>query len=173
MTNFVKLDASDTAAVSEMSQIASEIVKDYYDPIIGKEQNDYMLKMFQSEEAIKGQLEHGYNYYFVRNEGENLGFMAFYPRADVMYISKLYLYKSNRGLGYGKQMLQFVVDEANKSGLSAIELNVNRGNPTCEIYEHIGFVVDRLEKNDIGNGFYMDDYVCRLDLKTKLPVDKH
>ena len=44
-----------------MSKMATEIVREHFEPLIGKEQNDYMLEMFQTEDAIKKQLEKGYN----------------------------------------------------------------------------------------------------------------
>jgi len=31
------------------------------------------------------------------------------------------------------------------------------------IYEKLGFKILRSEKNDIGQGYYMDDYVYRLE----------
>ena len=153
----------DDKEISEMSKMATEILREYYDPIIGKEQNDYMLELFQSEDAIRDQLAHGYRYYFVRENDTNLGFFAFYPREDVLYLSKLYLYKEQRGKGYSRQILEMLKTQAKELDLNRIELNVNKNNPTKYIYERLGFTVARAEKNDIGNGFYMDDYVYALD----------
>lgn len=160
---FILLDLNDADGIREMSKMATDILREYYDPIVGKVQNDYMLGKFQSCAAIEEQLAHGYSYYFVRDSSQNIGFLAFYPKSDVMYLSKLYLYEAARGHGYARSMLSFVKDEARKMGLNAIELNVNKHNPTCRIYEKLGFVRLRSEKNDIGNGFFMDDYVYRLD----------
>lgn len=57
-------------------------------------------------------------------------------------------------------MRNFAAAEANAAGLPAIFLNVNRDNAqVIAIYEHLGFVRVREEKNDIGGGFFMDDYV--------------
>ncbi len=163
---YKKLDVSDTAGIAEMSEMATMIVREHFDPLIGKEQNDYMLAMFQTEDAIREQLENGYKYFFVRDKGHdcNLGFMAFYPKQDVMYLSKFYLYKSERGKGYSCKMLDFLIEDTKKAGLNRIELNVNRNNSACRVYESLGFKIARSEKNDIGNGFYMDDYVYRLEL---------
>ncbi len=147
-----------------MSRMAKEIVKEHFDPLIGPEQNDYMIAMFQTEEAINGQLDHGYQYYFVIDNDKTVGFLAFYPKEEVMYLSKFYLYKHERGKGYSKQMLTFVEEASREAGKKAIELNVNRGNSACKAYDALGFVIAREEKNDIGNGFYMDDYVYRKDL---------
>ena len=153
----------DAKEVTEMSQMATAILREHYDPIIGKEQNDYMLKMFQTEEAIRDQISHGYRYYFVREDEKDLGFFAFYPKEDCLYLSKLYLYKDQRGKGFSRQILEMLKTQAKELGLNRIELNVNRNNPSVKIYEKLGFTVAREEKNDIGNGFFMDDYVYAID----------
>ena len=160
--NFVLLNPNDAGKICEMSKMATEIVREHFDPIIGEKQNDYMLKRFQSVDAITNQLAQGYRYYFVQEENHCVGFVAFYPKNDVMYLSKFYLYKDMRGKGYARRMLLFVIEETKKAGLDVIELNVNRFNSACKAYEKLGFKVIRSEKNDIGNGFYMDDYVYRL-----------
>lgn len=150
--------------IKEMSDMATAILRDYYDPIIGKEQNDYMLEMFQSVEAIKDQLSHGYRYYFVRDDDDkDMGFVAFYLRENALYLSKFYLYKDQRGKGYARTILEFLKTQAKELDLGRIELNVNRNNDTRFIYEKLGFTVAWEEKNDIGNGFYMDDYVYALE----------
>ena len=150
--------------IKQMSEMATDILRDYYDPIIGKEQNDYMLNMFQSVASIRDQLAHGYHYYFVRDDdGKNLGFFAFYPRGNALYLSKFYLYKDQRGKGYARTILGFLKAQAKELDLGRIELNVNRNNDTRFIYEKLGFTVAWEEKNDIGNGFYMDDYVYALE----------
>ena len=161
--NFEKLQLSDESKIIEMSEMATEILREHYDPIVGKTQNDYMLKKFQSADSIRNQLEEGYQYYFVSENGRSIGFLAFYPKTDFMYLSKLYLYKKERGKGYSRNMLDFVIMKAKEEGLTAIELNVNKHNSTTLIYEKLGFKILRSEKNDIGQGYYMDDYVYRLE----------
>ena len=159
---FIKITGCDPEKVAHLSDLATSIIREYYDPLLGKAQNDYMIEMFQSERAIKEQLAHGYRYYIPSSEGKELGFLAFYPREDSLYLSKWYLKREERGKGYAGPMLAFLREEAKKEGLSAIELNVNKYNPTVAVYEKLGFVRIRSEKNDIGSGFFMDDYVYRL-----------
>ncbi len=90
--------------------------------------------------------------------------MAFYPKKDSMYLSKFYLYRNERGKGYARSMMGYVKDEAKKQGLGRIELNVNKNNSACRIYEALGLRMIRSEKNDIGSGYFMDDYVYGLDI---------
>lgn len=160
---FIRLEKEDSGAIYTLSKMATEIVREHFDPIIGKAQNDYMIGLFQTEESIYNQLEHGYRYYFVKVEDKNVGFLAFYPRNDAMYLSKFYLYKEERHKGYARKMTNFIIEQAKKENIYAIELNVNRNNSACQSYERLGYKIIRLEKNDIGQGFFMDDYVYRLD----------
>lgn len=162
---FKEVLKDDEDGVKILSKTASEIVKDYYDPLLGARQNDYMIEKFQSERAIGEQLRGGYIYYLVYEEDTILGFLGFYPRGNALYLSKFYLYKESRGKGYGRKMLDFLIGEAKKQGLSSIELNVNRFNASIGIYEKLGFVKIREEKNPIGNGYYMDDYVYSLEIE--------
>ena len=162
--DFVKLEPGDEAGIEAMSSLAVGIVREHYDPIIGRAQNDYMIEKFQSPDAIRRQLGSGYQYYFVRTPGRNIGFLAFFPRGGAMYLSKLYLLKDERGKGYSRRMVGFVVGKAKEAGLGVVELNVNRHNDSIRVYEKLGFTVARAEKNDIGGGFFMDDYVYALNV---------
>ncbi len=163
--SFRRIQIDQEEEIIALSALASDIIRHYYDPIIGKKQNDYHLRKFQSVEGIKEQLHHGYTYYECFVGETPIGFFAYYPRQDALYLSKFYIHKDQRGHGYGKAIIRFLIEEARKDGLMAIELNVNRFNPTTKIYDHFGFKIIRAEKNDIGEGFIMDDYVYRLELK--------
>lgn len=165
MLDFERVQAGETEKIEALSALATAIVREHFDPIIGRAQNDYMLALFQTVPAITGQLEHGYRYYFVVEEdGARIGFVAFYPRGGELVLSKFYLKKEVRGRGYARHMLDFVLENARALGCGAVVLNVNRDNPSTRVYEALGFVRVREEKNDIGGGFCMDDYVYRYAL---------
>ena len=132
MLDFECVQAGETEKIAALSALATAIVREHFDPIIGRAQNDYMLAMFQTVPAITGQLEHGYRYYSVTAaDGARIGFVAFYPRGGELV------------------------------------LNVNRDNPSTRVYEALGFARVREEKNDIGGGFFMDDYVYRYALESE------
>ena len=164
MLAFEQLMRDDKDGILAMSRLATGIVREHYDPILGKAQNDYMLEKFQSVDAINHQLETGYQYYFVRLAGRDIGFLAFYPRGEALYLSKLYLLKEERGKGYSRLMVDFVVGKARDASLGSIELNVNKYNDAIRAYESLGFKRVRDEKNDIGSGYFMDDYVYALNV---------
>lgn len=152
--------------IDELSAFATQIVRNHFDSIIGTAQNDYMLSKFQTVEAIAEQFVHGYRYYWAVQEGKKAGFLAFFPRDGKMYLSKFYVHKDFRGKRIASGMFEFLVEETKKQGLDSIFLNVNRDNTeVINIYYHLGFVKTREEKNDIGSGFYMDDYVLEYFIK--------
>ena len=164
MIEFKKLKENDLPSINNMSKVATTILRDYYDKIVGVKQNDYMLNKFQSVSSIERQLEDGYQYYFIVSDNVILGFTAFYYKKDYLYLSKLYLYKEHRGKGYLKEILSFLKEKARINNLKMIKLNVNKYNPTISIYEAVGFKRIKAECNDIGSGYYMDDYVYCLEI---------
>lgn len=160
-----KTEAGDKHAVRELSLLASSIVKEHYDPILGAEQNDYMIRKFQSEEAIREQLAHGYQYYTVCTDtGEGIGFIAYYLREKDLYLSKFYLRKDYRGKGISRDMLRFVAERTKEAGFASFELNVNKYNSAVNAYERLGLTRVRAEVIDIGSGYVMDDYVYRYEI---------
>ena len=161
---FIPLSADDPAQIQRMSRLATTIVKDYFDPLIGAAQNDYMIARFQTPDAIAAQLADGYVYFFAADDaGTPLGFLAYRIEPARLYLSKFYLHKHHRGKGYAHAMRDFVIQAAVNAGLSHIELNVYKHNDaTLAAYEALGFTRLRAEANDIGNGFVMDDYVYGL-----------
>ncbi|MBP5232464.1 MAG: GNAT family N-acetyltransferase [Planctomycetes bacterium] len=157
--------AAPAAEIGALSALATAIVREHYDPIIGREQNDYMLEKFQSPAALREQMAAGYRYYRVERDGRAAGFLAFLPREGKMYLSKLYLARDCRGEGLGRAMVDFVTGQARREKLAAVFLNVNRHNAAAiAFYRHLGFHLLREEKNPIGNGFFMDDLVLELPL---------
>ena len=158
---FVRLEKDDRKKVAEMSRLATAIVREHYDPIIGPEQNDYMLKKYQSEEAIASQIGDGCMYYFVCADTEPVGFISIVPRESEMYLDKFYLRKDMRGKGIAHYMLDHIIERTKEAGLDRIMLNVNKNNPSVGIYESLGFINEESVKQDIGGGFFKDDYIFR------------
>ena len=48
--------------IEPLSVLATSILREHYDPIVGVEQNNYMLNKFQSVQEINDQFNHGYIY---------------------------------------------------------------------------------------------------------------
>ena len=147
--------------VPALAALASEIWHEFFPAILSAEQIDYMVDKFQSEHAMRDQMAHdGYRYFFVTLDGENIGYIGIQPEEELLFLSKLYLKQQYRGHGYGRQMLDFVIQQARELGKSGVYLTVNRFNDgSVGVYRATGFTVVRTQVTDIGNGYVMDDYV--------------
>ena len=145
--------------VELVESLAREIWTEHYVPIIGKEQVDYMLGSFQSRQAIREQIRTGITYYLIKDDGAHIGYMAVQPKGRELFLSKIYVLSSRRGLGYGKKAVQFLEKVAKGLNLNKIALTVNKNNVnSIKAYEKIGFKNVGSVVQDIGNGFVMDDY---------------
>lgn len=148
--------------ITELCNLAKEIWNEYSICFISQEQIDYMLDKFQSEQAIKGQIRfQKYKYFFLEEDGQNIGYFAIQPKKDELFLSKIYIVKDYRGQGYFRKAFNNAITKlAIEMELSKITLTVNKYNlPAICIYEKVGFNrVDSIE-TDIGNGYVMDDYV--------------
>lgn len=146
--------------LKEMSSLATEILKEHYDPIVGEETNSHMLKKYQSVEGIAAEVKGGAEYYFAQAQGNNVGFVAIDKKSGYMYLSKFYLLKSARGNGYASEMMSFVKLKTQENGLDRIRLNVNAANSdTIDRYLHFGFKIVEDVKKDVGDGYSVHDYV--------------
>jgi GNAT superfamily N-acetyltransferase len=77
-------------------------------------------------------------------------------------LNKLYVLPEAQGTGAGKALLNQCIEVAKSAGSSSLFLQVNKLNNAYTFYLKYGFIKEAEFKFDIGNGFFMDDYVMRL-----------
>ena len=141
--------------------LAREIWNRHYIPIIGQEQVDYMLEMFQSAPAITAQIDNGYDYYLVVDQGRRIGYFALVLDLSEasMLLSKIYIHPNCQGRGLGKEVLAFAERQCVAQGIRKFWLTVNRNNAnSIAFYLRMGFVKETEIVNSIGGGFVMDDF---------------
>lgn len=163
---FIPVTTEDQLAT--VATLAHEIWYEYYVPLIGRAQVDYMVARFQNAAAMQSQMDQGYEYFLVRqadtgaatrNPERDIGYCAVQEQADgVLFLSKFYLQKSARGSGTGRRCMEFIEGLARRRGLSLLWLTVNKGNPAVQAYQRLGFRIAADLVMDIGGGFVMDDY---------------
>ena len=159
MKSIVKVETKEDIIL--LAKKAHIVWHEYFKSILSLEQIDYMVEKFQSEGAITKQMnDSGYEYYFIMENNEVCGYTAIKKEEEKLFISKLYLLKDYRGKGLSSFGFKFIEDYLKKNKLKSMYLTVNKYNEnSINVYKHWGFEIIRAEKNDIGNGFYMDDYI--------------
>ena len=161
-------EVSASSQIITVQKLANEIWNEYYPAIIGQDQVDYMLKTFQSTQAIQDQLNKGYRYFLLHKNEDAIGYFSIQRREDSLFLSKLYIRQSQRRKSYATQTVAFICALAHSQGVNSITLTVNKYNDTAiKSYEKMGFIRTGSLVQDISNGFVMDDfcyeYRCRTD----------
>jgi len=156
--------------ITPIAELAKPIWRHHYTPIIGEKQVEYMLDKFQSVEAIRSQIQDGYQYFQVEYETRLVGYFSIQFRDnDSLFISKFYLSEVVRGKGIAKIMLAYIDDLAIKNHCETLDLTVNKNNLAYKIYLKLGFVNQGSAEFDIGEGYIMDDYLMsKAILKNKM-----
>ena len=153
-----------------------------YGHIISQEQIDFMLDWMYSDASLEKQMNTGSEFYIASIKKEDgiwdaVGFCSVSPDdeeeeenistekvegAKAHKLNKLYVLPSAQGTGAGKVLLNKSIEIAKAAGSSSLFLQVNKLNTAYTFYLKHGFIKEAKFKFDIGNGFYMDDYVMRL-----------
>ena len=160
--------AAADADIPVIQDLSSRIWREHYPGIITPAQIDYMLGKMYAADVLRDEVEtKGYRYVLAVDGTMPVGYLAYRidPAVRSVLISKLYLLPSLHGKGIGRQMLQFVKDDAAAQGAKFIYLFVNKNNEKAiAAYERFGFVRAEAVVTDIGGGFVMDDYRMELNL---------
>ena len=145
--------------ISLLQQMARRIWDVHYEPIIGQTQVDYMLDRFYTKEHITAQLAEGQRFYFVLMNGMEVGYTAFSElETGEFFIHKLYLEVNQHRQGMGSQVFKQLLNLM--QGLKVLRLQVNRQNhKAINFYFKMGFVIERVADFDIGDGYFMNDFV--------------
>jgi GNAT superfamily N-acetyltransferase len=134
-----------------------------YGHIISQEQIDFMLDWMYSDTSMAEQFAKGHQFFIANLNGQDIGFCSVSAEADNDHkLNKLYVLPSAHGTGSGKALLNKAIEVAKAEGSSSLFLQVNKLNNAYTFYLKSGFTKEKEFKFDIGNGFYMDDYVMRL-----------
>ncbi len=156
------LSKDDSALIEKL---AKTIWEEYYIKILTKEQIDYMTDKFQSESAVFNQITNeGYEYYILYDNCP-LGYISIKKENGRLFLSKFYILKEKRNKGYGRYVFEFLIEYCLTHNLKSIYLTVNKENESSiGIYKHFGFKVIKEQKADIGNGFFMDDFIMEKEV---------
>lgn len=146
-----------------------------YGHIISQEQIDFMLNWMYSDASLEKQMETGSEFYIASMQNENgdldpVGFCSVSPEEEkdklenskAYKLNKLYVLPAAQGTGAGKALLNKSIEVAKAAGSTSLFLQVNKQNTAYTFYLKKGFIKELAFKFDIGNGFYMDDYLMRL-----------
>ena len=106
-------------------------------------------------------MEQGHTFLLASIDKEPVGFASFSAtkQEGIYKLHKIYVRTDIQGKGIGKALLNGVIVEITSFNATSLQLNVKRDNNAKLFYEKAGFTIIGEEDIDIGNGFFMNDFV--------------
>jgi ribosomal protein S18 acetylase RimI-like enzyme len=155
--------------LKEIEHLAKEIWNEYYPGIITKQQIRYMLRKMYSLQVMRNEVENNIRFYIIYYKKNSVGYFSISEKVNKHYfLHKFYLRSNTRARGLGTAVFRKILKIFNPK---AVELTVNRQNfKAINFYFKTGFQIEKVEDFDIGNGFFMNDFV--MIWKKKSPVLK-
>lgn len=137
-----------------------------YASILSQEQIDYMLEMMYSAGSLQKQItQDGCQFIIVYEDGNPVGFASYNEEEPQRWkLNKIYILQNQQGKGTGKYVINYIIDEVRKQTATSIFLQVNQHNNAKTFYERLGFKEVDFINLDIGNGFFMNDYIMEKKL---------
>lgn len=126
-----------SSELKKIEDLAYKIIPEFYTGIIPHDHNIFFVKKFQTVEAFCQQIKAGYEYYLINIDNNSIGYFGLQIDLEKsnMLLSKLYILKEHRGLGYGTKAMDYIIERANALKIKNISLTVNRENKkTINLY---------------------------------------
>lgn len=153
--------------LSIVKHLAYKIWPVAYQSILTKEQMDYMLNWMYSIETLEKSYNSGHSFFCITENNSDIGFLDVeinHPKNGNMKIHKIYVLPEFHGKGVGFQLLIEAKKFALNNNMESISLQVNRNNNALNFYLRNGFEIIDEQDFDIGGGYFMNDYVMKLNL---------
>lgn len=157
MLNIRKASTEDIPLIQKLTY---SVWPQTYASILSQEQIEYMLEMMYSHTSLQKQMSEGAQFIIVNDNNEPVGFASFQETEPAIFkLHKIYVLSKQQGKGTGKYVINHITDVIRRQGARSLQLQVNRHNKAKEFYEKLGFTVIEEADFDIGNGYFMNDYV--------------
>jgi RimJ/RimL family protein N-acetyltransferase len=157
----LKLQRAEAADAEELATLAARIWRIHYPPIIGSVQVEYMLSTMHTAQNVVEQMNRGQAFWFVVEDEKKIGYVATSnPAEGELFIHKFYIDPVLQGKGIGKKVFTEILQLHPQ--IRTIRLTVNRMNyKSINFYFKVGFVIEEVKDFDIGNGYYMNDFIMK------------
>lgn len=154
--------------VNDLVAMAYEIWSKHFGQMFDSDTLTKLIEGVQSKTAILADLKNGYEYYFIIDNSESVGYFAYKILVDEneLFLNKLYIYSEQRGKGLGRKVLSYLEDICNTKNVNSITLTVFHENKnSVKAYEQWGFENLGLIKKVFSQDLIFDDFKMRKLLK--------
>jgi ribosomal protein S18 acetylase RimI-like enzyme len=156
------------AGVSDIQlirELCEQVWPATYAPILPKEQLSYMMEWMYSPASLQRQMNEGCQFLLLYSKDKPVAYASYQQISPQRYkLHKLYVLPTVQGQGAGRFLLTHIHEQIKQQRGESIELQVNRQNKARFFYETLGYSIREEADIEVGNGFYMNDYIMALQL---------
>ena len=161
----IKIREATKKDIASIRLLANDTWPVTYKDILSDGQLRYMMELIYGEESLNKQFDLGHHFLIAEENHNQLAFASYNMLKPGVYkLQKIYVLPSEQGRGLGKLLINHIIGDIKREGATSLLLNVNRHNTAKQVYEHLGFTVIGEEDIDIGEGYFMNDYVMEKKL---------
>ncbi|SHN76820.1 GNAT family N-acetyltransferase [Chitinophaga sp. CF418] len=159
-----------TATINDIpliQQLTDEIWRPTYKDLMTPEQLEYMIGMMYSTASLSSQItEKQHEFLLLYDDQRAIGFASYSTTEEpgIYKLQKIYVHGDYQGKGVGRFLLESVIERVKAANATALELDVKRDNKARFFYEKQGFTILKEKDTNIGNDYWMKDYVMRKPL---------
>ena len=120
--------------------------------------------MMYSEASLKKNFVDGCLFFLLKYENENIGYGSISVDNEIVTLHKIYVDGRFQGVGFGKDFILFLEKKGIEMKGKTIQLYVKRDNPAKLFYEKMGYLAIKEVDKNIGNGYWMNDFLMEKKL---------
>ena len=155
----VEIRKATIADIPIIRELSETIWKRHYIEIISIQQIEYMLDKMYSVKKLEEEINHtDYAYFIAFVNNELAGYIAISSSDKKNFmLHKFYILAEKRFKGIGERVFNLVFQSSD-----SISLFVNRQNyKSVNFYFKMGFKIDDVIDNNIGDGYFMNDFIMK------------
>lgn len=158
-------ELNDAQLINKLAWIAFPAT---YKEMLLPEQIEYMMNWMYSVSTIESLIKNeNHNFYIAYSNDEPCGYLHIEKEeTNIFKLQKIYVLPNFQGLNIGKFLFYQAISEIKKINPDncLMKLNVNRDNKAVNFYEKMGMKKIGTGDFEIGNGFYMNDYIMGVEI---------
>lgn len=162
--NYLNIREANFNDIHIIQDIVMKVWPQTYASVISAEQIDYMIQMMYSDLSLQKQMKDGHHFLIAELEGIPVGFGSFSRTENwtTYKLYKLYINTEIQRQGIGTALLNKVIQVIKSDHGKFLQLQVNRNNlQALDFYKKNGFFIIKAIDLDIGQGYFMKDYILQ------------
>lgn len=158
-----KADVQDAPLINSLASVVFTLT---YREILSPRQNEFMFEWMYAIDNIRGQMQEGHCYFILEDKNQACGYLSIQQEQELFHLHKIYVLPAYQKTGAGRFLFEQALAYVKSIHPSPcrLELRVNRENPAVGFYKKMGMKVLRSDDFDIGQGYYMNDYIMGIEV---------